>query len=153
MARPLSTFLALTVFGLCAACEQQKPLVFVLESPQTVTLTTSASAVVVPRGDTVELHVQRRTSGQWRQVRLDEVRAGQCWVYRPPPESEAEVAGDVRWKVSPENAVRFDPTVRLDKVRTARMFAQGKITLTAVSTVTCEPNRVVEGPPIHIEAS
>jgi len=153
MAKPRSSLLALTVFGLCAACDQQKPLVYVLEGPQTVELTATASAVVVPRGDKVELHVQRRTSGQWRQVRLDEVSTGQCWLYRPPPESEAEVAGEVRWKVSPENAVKFDPTVRLDKVRTARMATQGKITLTPVSTVPCEPNRTVEGPPILIEAS
>jgi hypothetical protein len=141
------------VMGLLAACEQQQPLVFVLESPQELTLTASASALRVPQGDSIELRVQRRTSGKWRQVRLDEVRPGQCWVYRPPPESEAEVADSVHWKVVPENAVRFTAEVRMDNVRKARMIGKGTITLIPRSAVTCEPDRVVEGPSIQIEVT
>lgn len=84
---------------------------------------------------------------------MDEVRRGQCWVYRPPPESEAEVADDVHWKIIPENAVRFTAEVRMDHVRRARMIEKGTITLMPRSAVVCEPDRVVEGPPIRIEVT
>ena len=153
MKRPLYTLAMPAVLGLLGACEQQKPLVYVLESPQEVTLTPSASVSSVPQGAPVELRVQRRTSGKWRQVRLDEVRPDQCWVYRPPPESEAEVADNVQWKVVPENAVRFYAEVRMDHTRTARMVGKGTITLIPRSAVVCEPDRVVEGPSIQIEVT
>jgi hypothetical protein len=153
MQRPLATLVIPAVLGLLAACEQQKPLVYVLESPQEITLTPSASVTSVPQGAPVELRVQRRTSGKWRQVRLDEVRPGQCWVYRPPPESEAEVADNVHWKAIPENAVRFYSEVRMDHTRTVRMIAKGTVTLIPRSPVVCEPDRVVEGPSLQIEVT
>jgi hypothetical protein len=152
MKRQLFTLVIPAALAL-AACEQQKPLVYVLEAPQEVTLTPSASVSSVPQGAPVELRVQRRTSGKWRQVRLDEVRAGQCWLYRPPPESEAEVADNVHWRIVPENAVRFTAEVRMDHTRQARMLRKGTVTLTPRSAVACEKDRVVEGPSIQIEVT
>jgi hypothetical protein len=153
MKRLLSIVVVSAALGLLAACEQQKPLVYVLEAPQEVTLTPSASVSSVPQGAPVELRVQRRTSGKWRQVRLDEVRPGQCWLYRPPPEAEPEVADNVHWKVVPENAVRFYAEVRMDHTRTVRMVGKGTVTLIPRSAVMCEPDRVVEGPSIQIEVT
>ncbi len=74
-------------------------------------------------------------------------------MYRPPPESEAEVADNVHWRIVPENAVRFTAEVRMDHTRTARMLRKGTVTLTPRSAVACEKDRVVEGPSIQIEVT
>jgi hypothetical protein len=136
---------------LVAGCEQQGPWVYVLESPQTVTLRPSASVLKVQQGETVVLRVERQTSGNWKRVSRDELTRGQCWVYRPPPEHEAEVADNVKWEVAPEWAVRFNGEYRLDHTRIATMLTKGKVRLTPLSAVACEADRVVDGPSIEIE--
>ncbi|MFO7305395.1 MAG: hypothetical protein C0P74_007755 [Gammaproteobacteria bacterium] len=133
-----------------AACESKPKLVYVLEGSQSVTLIPSVSSDSVAEGESVVLSVERRTSGNWKQVPLNEVR-GRCWVYRPPPEVEPQVADTLRWIVEPEGAVWFPPEHRLDRTRVATMLVKGTVTLTPVSTVTCEEGRLVEGPPITIE--
>ena len=92
--RTFSMLCASLLLALMAGCEQKAKLVYVLEGPQTVTLIPSASASSVQQGGTVVLSVERRTSGKWKQVPLNEV-GGQCWLHRPPPESEAQVADDL----------------------------------------------------------
>ncbi|HEX7011659.1 MAG TPA: hypothetical protein VF161_02885 [Steroidobacteraceae bacterium] len=140
-------------FVLLVGCEQRPPMVYVLESPQTVTLTPSVSATEAKLGETVVLRVERRTSGNWRQVPRSEVQPGQCWMYRPPPEVEAEVADDVYWEVVPEEAIRLNTEFRLDHTRIATLLVRGKITLTPITAVPCEPDRVVRGPSLEIEVS
>jgi hypothetical protein len=134
-----------------AGCKQQGPSVYVLESPQTVTLIPSASALKVRQGETVVVRVERRTSGKWKRIARDELIRGQCWVYRPPPEHEAEVADNVKWEVVPEWAVSFNSEYRLDHTRIATMLVKGKVRLTPLSPVACETDRVVDGPSIEIE--
>lgn len=141
----------LTLLAAAAGCEQRQPLVYVLESPQSITLTASASPSRVQKGETVALHVERRTRASWKQIPRDELQPGQCWVYRPPPESEPEVADDVQWRVAPENAVRFHTEYRMDHTRLATMMVKGTIELTPFSEVQCEPDRAVEGPSLQIE--
>jgi len=136
-----------------AGCERKAPMVYVLESPQSVSLVSSASASKAQQGDTVVLHLERRTSGKWKQIPRDEVQRGQCWLYRPPAESEAEVADNVHWEVVPEDAVRFNEEYRLDHTRIATMKVTGRIELTPLSAVPCEADRVVAGPTIAIEVS
>jgi hypothetical protein len=150
---------ALYVLPLSAAllfasgCEQQQPTVYVLEGPQDITLTSSASATNVPVGETVVLHVKQRAVGKWKQIPRDQLTPGQCWLYTPPPEVEEEVAHSVEWEVHPENAVRFDATFRMDHTRVATMMVRGRITLRPLTTVRCEKDRVEEGPPIRIEVN
>lgn len=132
-------------------CKQQAPLVYVLESPQEVTLKVSASAVRVPRGETVVLHAERRAVGKWKQIPRDQLTPGQCWLYRPPPEFEPEVADSVEWEIIPDRGIQLDPTFRMDHTRVALVAVPGKYTLTAYSAVTCEKDRVVQGPTIEIE--
>lgn len=151
--RSLTLLLICALLGMLAGCEQQSELVYVLEEPQTVTLTPSASKQEVQQGETVALHVARRTSGNWKQVPLNEISPGQCWVYRPPVESEPEVADSVQWKVVPERAVTFHREIRMDHTRMATMDVKGTVQLTPVSEVKCEPDRLVEGSPIVIEVS
>src|SRR5262245_20206793 len=134
-----------------AGCEQQSPMVYVLDGPQEVTLTASASAARVPVGETVVLHAQRRAVGKWKQIPRDQLTPGQCWLYTPPPELEAAVADNVEWEVDPENAVRFDTAVRFDHTRIATMMSRGHVTLRPRTAVRCEKDRVEEGPAIRIE--
>lgn len=138
-----------SAFGL--GCKQQSPMVYVLDGPQNVTLTISASAARVPVGESVVLHAQRRSVGKWKQIPRDQLTQGQCWLYTPPPELEAEVADNLEWQVEPENAVQFDTTFRMDHTRPVTVLAKGHITLRAFTAVRCEKDRVEESDPIRIE--
>jgi hypothetical protein len=142
-----------TLVAVVAGCKQRAPSVYVLEAPQSVELIASASASQVKQGETVVLHVERRTTGKWKQVARDQLTPGQCWVYRPPVEVEPEVANSVQWEVLPENAVRLHAEFQMDQTRVATMAAKGTITLTPISPVKCEEERRVAGPSIEIEVS
>jgi hypothetical protein len=148
-----TTFAAIGLPVLCvlaAGCEPRETMVYIVDGPQTVELIPTASETSVEQGASVVLSVQRRTTGNWRQVPLSQAR-GRCWVYRPPAEYEPEVAHSLQWIVDPEGSVDFSREYRFDQARTATMLVKGTITLTPVSEVTCEPDRKVEGPPLTIE--
>jgi hypothetical protein len=132
-------------------CKQQVPLVYVVDSPQEVTLTASSSAARVPRGETFVLHAERRSVGKWKQIPRDQLTPGQCWLYVPPPELEPEVADKVEWEIIPDRGIQLDPTFRLDHTRVALAIVPGKYKLTVYSPITCEKDRVVQGPTIEIE--
>jgi hypothetical protein len=151
--RGLIVILVPAVLAVVAGCEQRGPFVYVLESPQSVVLTASASASSVKQGETVVLHVERRTSGQWKRVARGDLAPGQCWVYRPPVEIEPEVAHSIQWEVVPEGAVAFHTEYQLDQTRAATMIAKGRVKLTPISTVKCEDDRSVAGPSIEIDVS
>lgn len=149
-----SALLVVLVSALAAGCKQQSPMVYVLEGPQDVTLTASASATQAKSGETVVLHAQRRAVGKWKQIPRDQLTPGQCWLYTPPPEMEEEVADSVEWEVEPEGALRLDPTFRMDHTRVGTIVInKGRITLRPLTAVKCEKDRVEEGPPIHIEVA
>lgn len=150
--RPSLLFVLGSTLAFAWGCKQQAPLVYVLESPQEVTLTASASAARVPHGETVVLHVQRRAIGKWKQIPRDQLAPGQCWLYRPPPQMENEVADNVDWEIIPDRGIQLDTTFRMDHTRRALVIVPGKYTLTPRTAVTCEKDRVVEGPTIEIEA-
>ncbi len=149
--RLVRTALTGLLLSMLAGCGQKAPGVYVLDSPQTITLTATASPTSVKRGESVVLRVTRQTTAQWKQIPRDALQPGQCWVYRPPPSAEAEVASDVQWRVDPENAVEFDRQYRMDHTRAATMRARGRIELTPVSRAACEPDRLIEGAPIQID--
>src|SRR5690349_14505626 len=136
--RPFAAISSFAVLSFAAGCEQRVPTVYVLDSPQTVVLTASASETSVKQGETVVLRVARRATGDWKKIPRDQLRPGQCWVYQRPVEDEPEVAQSVQWDVTPENAVRFHQDYQLDQTRVATMMVKGKITLTPVATVKCE---------------
>ena len=148
-----SAIILVLISAVAAGCEQRSPMVYVLDGPQDVTLTVSASATEVKAGETVVLHAKRRSVGKWQQIPRDQLTQGQCWLYTPPPEVEEEVADNLEWEVHPENAVRFDTTFRMDHTRLATMMQKGRITLRPLTAVRCEKDRVEEGRPIHIEVT
>jgi hypothetical protein len=151
--RSVSLLVIPAVLALMAGCEQRGPFVYVLEGPQAVELTATASAAKVKQGETVVLRVARRTTGKWQRVSRGELKPGQCWVYRPPVEVEPEVAHSIQWQVDPEGAVEFHTEYQLDQTRVATMALPGMIKLTPVSGVKCEEGRSVAGPAIEIEVS
>ena len=151
--RSVTRFVIPAVLAVLAGCEQRGPVVYVLDGPQSVELKASASASTVQQGETVVLHVERRTTGKWKQIPRGELTPGQCWVYRPPVEVEPEVAHSVQWEVIPENAVEFHSEYQLDQSRVATMKVKGTVQLTPVSPVKCEEGRGVAGAPIQIEVS
>jgi hypothetical protein len=149
----LLSVLLIPTLSAVAGCEQQGRMVYVLQEPQSVTLTASASPSTVQRGETIVLHVERRTMGKWLQIPLKDALPGQCWVYQPPQESEPEVADSVQWEVVPEESLTFNREYRLDHTRIATMNVKGTITLTPISPLKCEADRVVRGPSIVVEVS
>jgi len=151
--RLLFTIPLLTSVTLFAGCNQRGPVVYVLEGPQTVELTASATPSKVKQGETIVLHVTRRTSGQWKQVPRKELAPGQCWVYRPPVQDEPEVAHLMQWQVDPAGTVDFHPEYQLNGTRVATMRASGKVRLAPVSPIQCEAGRNAVGAEIEIEVS
>lgn len=136
-----------------AGCEGRGPTVYVLEGEQTVELNASASASTVKQGETVVLHVEQRSKGNWKQIPRRELQPGQCWVYRPPVEVEPEVAHSVQWEVIPERSVEFHPEYQLDQSRVVTMMNKGTIKLTPIGKVKCEEGRMVVGSTIEIEVT
>lgn len=141
------------VLASLAGCEQRGPTVYVLEGEQTVELKASASPSTVKVGESVVLHVEQRTTGNWKQVPRSELKPGQCWVYRPPVEVEPEVAHSVQWEVIPEDSVQFPQEYRLNQSRVAIMMVKGTIQLTPIAKVKCEEGRTVVGNTVEIEVT
>lgn len=139
--------------ALASGCKQQQPLVYVLASEQKVSLKASVSATKVQQGEQVVLRVERHAVGQWKQIPRDQLTPGQCWLYVPPPEVEAEVADKIEWEVIPDRGVQFDPVFRMDHTRIAVMAVKGTYRLTPYSSVVCEKDRVVQGKTILIEVT
>lgn len=146
-----STLFVVSFLALVAGCKQQSAMVYVLEGPQDVKLTSSASATKVKVGETVVLHVQRRATGKWKRIPREELTQGQCWLYTPPPAVEEEVADNVDWDVYPDGAVEFEATFRMDHTRFATMRQKGRISLRPLTAVRCEKDRVEQGRAIQIE--
>lgn len=152
--RSVTILVVPAILALVAGCgEQRGPTVYVLEGQQSVELKASATPMKVAPGGQVVLHVERRSTGQWKKIGRNELAPGQCWVYRPPVEVEPEVAQDVQWAVEPENALEFHSEYQLDQTRVATVRAGGKVSVIPVSKVKCEEGRVVEGNAVEIDAS
>lgn len=148
----LRTLLCAAMLISVSACGKQgSKMVYVLEEPQQVTLTATASPEKVGRGESVTLHAERRSTGKWKQIPMDQVTQGQCWVYQIPDEVEPEVADSIEWEVHPDGAVAFKPEYRLDHKRIVTTDRMGRITFVPRSTVKCETDRIVEGAPIQIQ--
>jgi hypothetical protein len=143
--------LAAALLAMSGCGKQSSKMVYVLEEPQSVTLIASASPAKVERGEAVTLHAERRSTGKWKQVPMDQVTQGQCWVYQVPDAVEVEVADSVEWDVHPDGSVAFKPEYRLDHKRVVTADRHGRITLTPRSAVKCEADRVVEGPAIQVD--
>jgi hypothetical protein len=120
-----------------AACQDEPRLVYVPVSPPQVELLVSASATEVAANVPVVLRAERRYRGEWRQVERASLRDGQCWLGRPPPEREPEVADNLRWLASPDGSARFNVVYRTDRTREVVFEKPGSYVLQATSVVYC----------------
>ncbi len=136
---------------MAAGCSQEPTVVYVLQAPQTVSLVASALSVSVAVDEPVVLSVQRETAGQWKQIPRAQLAPDQCWMARPPPGSEKEVADNLHWTVQPEGIARFNTDLRADRTRQVRFSTTGTFTLTASSSVWCEFGRSVAATGIRVE--
>ncbi len=139
------------VLLLISGCDREPEFVYVLEAPQTVALSVSASAMKVTAGEPVVLHASRRTSGTWKRIANKERKPDQCWMVRPPPEAEDEVADNLHWETSPAEAARFNTDFRADHTRSVTFASPGTFTLASSSAVWCELGRSVAASPLQIE--
>jgi hypothetical protein len=120
-----------------AACQDEPRLVYVPASPVEVELLVSASATEVKAGAPVVLHAERYYRAQWKQVDKSSLPERQCWVGRPPPDHEPEVADNLDWKSSPGEPARFNTIYRQDRSREVVFSKAGSYVLNATSVVYC----------------
>ena len=120
-----------------SACEKEPRLVYVPASPLEVELLVSASATEVTVGVPLVLHAERYYRGQWTEVERTSLPEGQCWLGRPPPQREPEVADNLDWKSSPNDPARFNVVYRQDRTREVVFSKPGKYVLNATSAVYC----------------
>jgi hypothetical protein len=143
----------LLAVALLQGCERTPEFVFVLNAPQTVGLTASASTLSARVGEPVVLYAERKTQGSWTRIPSKELKPHQCWVAALPPEREAAVADNIHWIVEPEGGAVFNIDVRPDHTRTVVLSKPGVFTLTPGTSVWCEPGRSVPASPLRIEAT
>lgn len=136
---------------LTSSCDREPAFVYVLGAPQTVSLSVSASATKVTAGEPIVLHAARRTTGTWKRIAMKDRRPDQCWMSQPPPESEDEVADNLRWEATPATAAQFNTDLRADHTRSVTFVSPGTVTLASSSSVWCEPGRSVNGSLLQIE--
>ncbi len=136
---------------LTSSCDREPAFVYVLEAPQTVSLSASTSATTVAAGEPIVLHAARRTTGTSKRIAMKDRRPDQCWMSQPPPESEDEVADNLRWEATPATAAQFNTDFRADHTRSVTFASPGTVTLASSSSVWCEPGRSVNGSLLQIE--
>jgi hypothetical protein len=120
-----------------SGCQDDSQFVYVPASPPKVELLVSASATEVTVGAPVVLRAERRYEGEWQRVERASLRDGQCWIGRPPPEREREVADNLRWQASPDGSARFNVVYREDRTREVTFSQTGSFALRATSVVYC----------------
>lgn len=122
-------------------CSGGPPVVVYLpgeEFQETLWISTGAGvSPVIQVNEPLTLHA-RRIAGPWVEIPGIELEAGQCWWGAAPPESEPEVADNVRWLVDPDSAAAvFNVQFRSDHTREVRFSKPGIYHLTAYSNVSC----------------
>jgi hypothetical protein len=143
----LSVLLPATL--LTPACGSEPARVHVPDGPTAVRLVIAASATETTVGQPVVLHAERFDAGRWKEVDRAALPDGRCWLVRPPPAHEAEVADNVRWQVTPPGAARFNTAIRPDHTREVTFTRPGRYVVEATTAVWCGP--ATGAPPLAIE--
>jgi hypothetical protein len=129
----------LVLMACLTGCTQPPDRVFVPGSPFTHIIdvrTAQGATATVKTGEWLTLHARRRT-GPWTEVDRKSLGQDGCWVARPPPADEPEVADNVTWSTDPLKAGEFDGGLREDHVRRVRFAAPGRYVLKAASSTWC----------------
>ena len=141
---------ALAAALLASACQQESRWVYVPVVPPEVELAVQPSASSAAVGEAVLLHGQRRYRGTWKQVEKASISPEQCWLARPPPEREPEVADNLHWQAVPGSGARFNTGLRSDRAREVVFSEPGTYVLHATSAVWCGPAGGVQAKPFSI---
>jgi len=143
MSRYLSAILPIGCMAL-TGCDHEPSLVYVPAKPPEVIVEASVSAVDAVVGETLTLHARRFYRGEWEQVKRKSLPEGACWMRRPPPEREDEVADNIHWTVDPGEQAKFNLDFRSDHTRTVTFSAPGQYRISGSSSVWC-------GSPVSVE--
>ena len=141
----VSGLVALALLG----CDRTPRVVYVPASAQSVELDVRASATEVSVGDAVVLRAIRWNRGEWEKTRKRELAPDDCWMQRPPPEREAEVAANLQWTVAPGSGFRFNIEPRADHAREVVFERPGTFVLKPSSAIWCGSGEAT-GRPIRI---
>jgi len=142
--------LLLTVVAVLSACQDEPRLVYVPSTEPEVDLLVRASATEVSVGEPVVLFAERQNRGEWKPVERRKLPNEQCWLRRPPPTQEKEVADNLRWEALPPKGVRFNATLRADHTREVVFLETGTVTLESSSAIWCRPGKVAKGQPLQV---
>ena len=145
---PKRIFLLACVIGLMA-CDTDPRVVFVPITEPQVELYVRASSVEVSVDEPVVLYAERWNRGEWKLVERKKLTHEQCWLRRPPPIQEKEVADNLRWEAFPSKGARFNTTFRADHTREVVFREPGTYILESSSQIWCVPDLVVKGKPIE----
>ena len=141
----------LSLLAVLQGCDDGPPrLVYVLQAPQSVELTASASNIRVKSGTPFVLHATRKTQGDWKQIPSRDLASDQCWMAAVPKAEEPEVADNVLWRVEPALGVQFNADFRPNRTREVTVVHPGTYTFRASNGVWCEPGRTVSAAPFQV---
>ena len=143
VSRYLSAILSISCIA-STGCDHEPSLVYVPVKPPEVIVDASVSAVDAVVGEALTLHARRFYRGEWEQVKRKSLSEGACWMRRPPPESEDEVADNIHWTVDPGEQAKFNLNLRRDHTRTVTFSAPGQYRISGSSSVWC-------GSPVSVE--
>lgn len=102
------------------------------ESSTEITISVSTTKTIVE--EPVILHAARRSTG-FVEIPYREAPDGVRWWRQMPPAYEKEVAGNLRWFVTPEGKARFNTDFRKDFTREVRFPEPGVYELYAESAL------------------
>ena len=88
-------------------------------------------------GQEILLSASRKNHGGWIEVPRESLSPDDCWMVQPPDPFEEQVAGNVRWILTPPEHARFNLGLREDGKRSLVISEPGSYTLTATSSVWC----------------
>ena len=142
----------LVVACLLCACETEPRFVYVLAGEPQVELLVSASETDARVGQGVILRAERTHRGDWKQVEKSTLPAEHCWLGKPPPDREPEVADNLRWEATPPGPAQFNVPYRTDRTREVVFTQPGTYTLESTSVVWCHPKNV-KGKTITVRVS
>jgi len=122
--------------------------VFIPENETSAILSIGVSTVRAATGEEILLSASRKNYGGWVEVPRKSLSPDDCWMVQPPDPDDEQVAGNVRWLLTPAGQGKFNLGLREDGKRALVISEPGTYTLTATSSVWCgesvaSENRIV----------
>jgi hypothetical protein len=130
-------FTLLICAWLASSCNSEPRTVFVPETESSASLRIGVSSVRASTGEEILLSASRKNHGGWIEVPRKSLSPDACWMVQPPDPLEEQVAGNVRWILTPPEQGKFNLGLREDGKRSLVISEPGTYTLAATSSVWC----------------